>query len=374
MPQPPGGRLGPVGVLTADAGRLTLSPLTPADAALADTLSSPDVPSTGPAMLSAAGAELGPLDGMIVVDTIGLQDLLWMVGDVDLTGEPSNLSQNDTVKTLEQRVFLGTNAGEAEAQQARVAGDAMAAALTRRPSTEAFATAIAQMVNGRHLAIYSADPKTQARLAALGATGSFDPRANTILVSMDGQSNSRTGSYARLITSINITLDETGNAKTKTIVELQNQAPDAPPSVLLGRRYSAEKMGSFSADTSIYLPQRAKKVKVETSSPATTSVTEALGVPVATALLSADSGGDISMIVGSFVTSVADPLEDGYAYRLVVVQQPSVILGTLRVHIQVPDGNRILSAADTMTVGGTTARYEGIPAGPMVFWVRYHPA
>jgi hypothetical protein len=371
IPQAPGGRIGPVGVLSAHAGRLSLEPLAPADATVAGGLDDPDLPTAAPGLLAEASASQGPLNGVILVDSVGLQDLMWMVGDVDVAGRAEPLSQYNTVDTLERQVFTGTDATAAELLQAQLAGDATDSALTRRPSTEAFATAGAQMVNGRHLAFYSTDPRAQRLITQLGAAAEFVRYGNMLAVSWDTTASNRAGSFVNRDTTMNVKLDEHGDARSKTIVELVNDAPAAPPSVLLGRNFAADTVGSWSGETSVYLPRQAENIQVETSSPSDATTTQVLGFPVATAELFADSGGTMSMIVNARIPGAAVRLDSDWSYRLTITPQPSVAPGEVHIRIQVPDGFRVSAASDGLVVGGTTVRYQGTPEGPLVLWVRY---
>lgn len=371
IPQAPGGRIGPVAVLSAHAGRLTLTPPTHADEAIAGTLDDPDLPTAAPGLLASAAVSEGPLNGVILVDTVGLQDLMWMVGDVDVLGRSQPLSQYDTVDTLEREVFTGTDPTAAELAQAQLAGDATTAVLERRPSTEAFATAGAQMVNGRHLAFYSTDPKVQRLIVRLGAEAAFTQRGNLLAVNWNSTADNRAGSFANRVSTLNVTLDAQGNASTKTVVELKNDAPAAPPSVLLGRNFAAEPVGAWRAETSVYLPTGAQQVKVETSSPSDATTTERFGSPVARAELSADSGGTMSMIVKANVPQAATPFNSGWGYQITIVPQPAVTPDEVRLRIQIPDGYRISGSSNRLVIGGTTAHYQGSPEGPLVLWLHY---
>ena len=92
-------------------------------------------------------------------------------------------------------------------QQAAIAGDVSATGLTRHPSTEAFGTASAEMVAGRHLVIYARDPAVQTLLSRLGATGRLVGAGNPLAIVWNTTGIARTGLLLRRPTSVGVTLD-----------------------------------------------------------------------------------------------------------------------------------------------------------------------
>jgi len=372
QPQAPGGRVGPVGVMTATDGRLTLEPMATADSALANTFVSPNVPVDAKAMLAAAAQQgIQGLDGVIVIDTAGLQDLLWAVGDINVGDLKEPLSQNNAVVALDRDVFKGTALAQATARQAALAGELLDGALTLRPSTEAFGTAMAEMVSGRHLAVYSTDPKAQALLARLGAAGIFDTSGNLLSVVMDSTGTNRTGTFVHRPVSVSVTLDGSGTAALRMVMDVTNGSPAAPPSVLLGQSFVDHPVGSFSAEASVYLPANADHITTETSTGTLTGTGKDLGVPLATAALSVKPGESTSLIVGARVKGAATHAGSGWEYVIRIVPQPSATPQPLRVLIRVPSGRSVTSASDGMEIAGTLARYEGMPDGTVTLFVRY---
>lgn len=372
QPQNPGGRVGPVGVMTATDGRLTLEPFAPASGALRNALVSPDFPLDARAMLAAAAEEgTRGLDGVILVDTAGLQDLLWVVGDVTVTALTDPMTQNNAVDALDRDVFLGNAPLPAEDQQATLAGGLLEAAFTRRPSTEAFATGLAEMVNGRHLALYATDRKAQGLLAGLGATGVLDTSGNFLSFALDNTGTNRTGTFVRRPVSVNVTLDDSGTAGLRVVMDVSNDAPLSPASVLLGHPFTQHPVGSFTGDASVYLPRNADRIRGETSQGGATAIEKELGVPVATAPLSLRSGDSTSVSVSARVSGAATRLGSGWVYIIRIVPQPSATPQGLRVLVKVPTGRSVTSATDGMEIAGNVARYAGAPDGAVTLFVRY---
>jgi hypothetical protein len=374
QPMGPGGRVGPVGVLTAEDGLLTLDALTPAAASIGDAGTSPDMPVSAEAMLAAAaGTGIDALNGMIMVDTQGLADLLWLVGDVQTPEWPNSLSQHDIVSIMDTETLQGTDARAADTQQAALANDVLSEALARRPSVEAFGTAMAQLVAGRHLAVYSRDHDVQTLLARLGATGHIVAVGNQLAVAWNTTGDARTGALIRRPMSVSVNLDAQGLARMRTVIDLRNEAPDGPPSVQLGPAFGPEPVGGYNADVGVYLPAAAERITVETSTPTDSGVArdEMLKLPVAVAPLTSPPGGSMAMTVTAQVPRAVTRDGDVSEYRLRITPQPSAVPDVLRVRIKVPEGMEIRAASEGLVVGGTSAQYVGTPEGTLVLIVRF---
>jgi Protein of unknown function (DUF4012) len=372
QPGPLGGRPGPVGVLTGSGGRLRLEPLTPAETVVANAATSPDLPTSAPALMAAfAASGQEPVDGVLTLDSVGLADLLWMAGDVEDAGWTQPLAQDNAVEVVEHRTQAGPDAAAADALQAQVVSGVLQGVLDRRPSVEAFGTGMAQLVRDRHMALYAADRHTQMLLTRLGANGAFEPARDPLAVLLTSTGTNRTGTFVQQSVNTSVVLGTDGGARMKTVVDVENRAPKGPPSTLLGRAFAPTPVGSFQADAQVWLPAGADKIGIETSTPTVTSTTEVDGLPVAQAPLSAVSGDGMAMIVTASAPKVAVHEGDGWLYRIRILPQAAVTPSTYRFSVRIPDGARILSASPGLVRGGTILRYRGSPQGPLVLWVRY---
>ncbi len=281
------------------------------------------------------------------------------------------LSQNNAVDVVEHKTQEGPSPQAADALQAQVVTGLLQGVLGRRPSVEAFGTGMAQLIRDRHMALYAADQRTQTLLSRLGATGAFQPAQDPLALVLNATGDNRTGTFIERNISSSVTLDAQGNAKMKTVIDVENRAPSGPPSTLLGRAFASTPIGSFQADAQLWLPKSAEKIAIETSSPTSTSTTEIDGMPVAQAPISADPGGGMAMIVTASVPGVAVHQEGEWLYRIRILPQTAVTPATVRFSVQIPDGARILSSSPGLVPYGTNLRYRGAPQGPTVLWVRY---
>lgn len=370
---PAGGAVGGVGVLTATDGTMSMDPLTVAPESLSAATESANGSDAAAALLAAAEQEgLGRFDGVILTDSVGLQELLWMTGDADVPGSKDPLTFEDAIVALERDPFLGPDRASGETAQAALGTAVLDSVLGRRPSTEAFASATAGMVADRHLVLYSTTKREQALIRGLGAAGLADLGRNPLAWTATTSAPNLAGTYARWVTTQVVTLTADGSARIKTTVDLQNRAPDGPPSALLGRSFGQERVGAWSADLRLALPKGADHVSGETSTPSDTTVGENDdGSSYLDAGLSADPGSSMSLIVGYQRTGAALVLDGEGSYRMRIVPQPLAYPGIVRIRISLPDGMSVLDASSAFERGGDVVRFDGSPTAPIDLFVRY---
>jgi hypothetical protein len=373
QPAPAGGTIGGVGVLTATDGAMSMGPLGLPDPTLAAATASSRGPDVAAAVLAAASqAGLGPLDGVVLTDTVGLQELLWMTGDVEVAGRKEPLRFETAIPAIEREPFLRPDRAAGEERQAELGTEVLDGALGRRPSTEAFATASSAMAADRHLALFSSTKREQALIRHLGVAGMADPGRNPLAWTATSTASNLAGTYARWVTTQTVMLAEDGSAKVKTTVELRNRAPDGPPSALLGRAFGRERVGAWSADVQVILPSGAKAVTGETSTPTETVVGEdGDGTPYLEAGLAANPGSAMSLIVSYQHPAAALLLDGEGTYRMRVVPQPLAFPGVVRLRIVLPDGTNVLDASEEFERGTDVVRFEGSPSAPIDLFVRY---
>ncbi|MEO8475766.1 MAG: hypothetical protein ABI572_01800 [Actinomycetota bacterium] len=370
---PAGGDVGAVGMLSATDGTMSMGPLTPAPEPMRTATVSPRGPEAAAALLSgAAEAGLGRFDGVILTDSVGLQELLWMTGDAQPVGAKDPLVFEDAVVALEREPFLGPDRAAGETQQATLDAAVLQSALGRRPSTEAFAAAASGMVADRHLVLFSRTKREQVLIRGLGAAGIAELGRNPIAWTATSTASNLAGTFVRWTTTEVVTLETDGTARIKTTVELQDRAPTGPASALLGRAFGTDRIGSWTADLRLMLPKAADGVVGETSTPSETSLgKDDHGDAYLEAQLSADPGSAMSLIVSYRRPSASLVLEGIGTYRLRIVPQPLAYPGVVRLRIVVPDGTNVLEASEEFERGADVVRYEGTPTAPLDLFVRY---
>ena len=369
VPRATGGLISSVGVLTADRGRLSLGPLSPPPAAMAATNSTPDLPTDAVEMLRVAKREkLGPLQGVLLTDSVGLEDMLWMTGSVAPPDLHNPVTMDTGVDVLERRLFLGTDATKATTMAAHVSGDVFRGFLARRPSMEAFAIGMADAISQRHLMIWTTSQNEQGPLKDLGATGAFDPKHASLVVVWRGTADNRAVSFVRRTVVQVVRLNSDGVAVIKTKVELDSNAPKGPRSLLLGTHGT---IGAWSGEATVYLPKTAANVSESATAGGHAGQGTSLGADVVTGAIGVKPGGTASFEADYRQRKAAVSAGGIWTYQLVISPQPSVSPTPMRVRIKIPDGMVIVNKANRLKLVSDTLVYEGAPEAPLTLWVSY---
>ena len=169
-----------------------------------------------------------------------------------------------------------------------------------------------------------------------------------------------------------MSLDEEGTASVETTVTLRNEAPDGPPSILLGSPGDGVPVGWWGADVGVYMPPDAEKVIVQTDEPSFTEVSTELGGPVAEAFLFANSGGKMSATTSYVLpsASVVDA-EDIWTYRIDVRPQASLRPQAIEIEVRLPPGAEIIETSEGLIVEEGVVRWTGEPLEPTTLEISY---
>ena len=397
-PRGTGGFFGYYGTLRADDGAVTLDALRPASTVpdvapvpvppevarrysrfgvrttLYASNYSPDVPTSSRVGLEIAeSAGLGSFDGVVWADTVWMSDVLRAVGPVESAAWPEPLTADNLVDVLNRQTFLIEDAVESDAVQGQIGLDVWRALLERPVEPGAFASAMSTSVASGHFAVYAVDETAQASMSRLGADGAFEPGAQPLAVIWQDVAANRAGYFAGKPVTSTVTLAADGTAAVETTVELRNEAPDGPPSILLGEGAGVT-VGSWGADIEVYMPADAGQVDVETSAPSVIEVGRAFDRRVADCYLYADSGSSMSCTVTYASPGAATQADGVWEYRMQVLPQAALRPSPTSVTISLPEGAVALETAPGTTVEGDTLRWSGEPTVPLELWVRYELA
>ena len=394
-PRGTGGFMGYFGVLEARGGHLHLTKFFPSDGvlvpkpvtapadfkaryarfnALHDLRQAnfcPDLPTTAKVVLQmAAQRGWGEFDGIFLVDTVGLQDLLEATGPVDLPGSGQQLSAANVIQVLGHDVFLLAEKHSNELQGAigRAVWDAVQ---TRSYSATALATALSRSVVERHLQIYSTHRSEEALVTRFGAAGATTLGKNPLAVVWVGISASKVAYFARRSVDQAVTLDTSGTATVTTTLHLMNTAPDAPASELLGDGTSYP-VGTLGMLTSVYLPQKIHGYpEFKSSGPTVTGVEHEFGRPVGLGYLETPSGGRFAWSMTYTVPSAVTETNGVKEYRVDYLPQPMLSPMPISVTIELPAGATVSGTSPGVEVSGTTVTYADSPTTSQSIWVRF---
>ena len=225
------------------------------------------------------------------------------------------------------------------------------------------------------MTIWSTRPRERKVLTRLGAQGRQVTGRSAAAVVWDSVVENHAVVFAQRTVSHTVTLEDDGSARVRTIVELRNEAPDGPPSALLGFPLPAtveepagvNPVGGWAADVRVLLAPKAQNATAETSIPSETQLVKEDGRRWALGRLAADPGDSMALTVAY---RVPDAMRGSDTYTVVIVPQPSFQPPTVLVSIDSPPGTTIVSASRQLEVGSSSARFAGKPTESIVLWVR----
>jgi len=333
---------------------------------------SPDFPTTAGVILDiweAAGRD--SLDGVMAMDPVWMAHVLEAVGPVETPAWPEPLTSANLSDVLHRASFTLPQPDSDRTQEA--IGTALFEALLGRPlPARGLGEALARGAREGHLRVYSAREEEQARFEDLGVAGRVVLPDNPMFVVWQDAVNSRAGYFARKETEVRVTLNPNGSAQVETEVTLANEAPDGPPSILLGQGATGDPVGYFAALVSVYLPEEAEVAEIAVEPGISLGILEQeFGRPVAAELVGAPPGERSSMAVTYEVPEALVRRGDAWEYRLGYLPQPALTPAALQVDIALPPGAEVLDASPGLTASGPALRFQGAPATPTGIWVRF---
>nr|MBA3737945.1 hypothetical protein [Actinomycetota bacterium] len=373
--RPGGGAPATVGVLVVDDGALELEPMTPAAGDLAGIDVSLDWPTTARALMGAAeGSEIGAVDGVILIDAVALQDLVWVSGDVKVKGLPLALSDETTTAALEIDPFLGNDPREAALIHADRVSRILRAFLERRPGVESFALATAAGTRSRHLSLYLPGPEERRLVRSLGLDGRANLKGEGVLpvvATWDTLGSSHVGAFVKTTVLQSATIRPNGSAAVEAEVLFANGAATDPPSVLLGRPVGDLPVGNFAADVTLYLPRAAQRIAAETSRPSPIKVDKDLGLATVSGSIAVRGGESTSLTVTYVVPDIVRTVEGAMEIVVRIVPQPTLAGVRYQLRVALPDGSIIVSASPGLERRGDSATFSGVRGGPVDLEIRF---
>ncbi|MGH2656332.1 MAG: DUF4012 domain-containing protein [Actinomycetota bacterium] len=333
---------------------------------------SPDFPTTAGVILEMwEAASRDPLDGVMALDPVWMAHVLEAVGPVETPAWPEPLTSANLSDVLHRQTFTLPQPDSDRTQEA--IGTNLFEALLERPlPPRGLGEALARGAREGHLRVYSVREEEQARLEDLGVAGRVVLPDNPLFVVWQDAVNNRAGYFARKEAEVRVTLNGDGSARVETEVTLLNEAPDGPPSILLGQGATGDPIGYFAAFVNVYLPAEAAVTEsaVEPGVPLGI-VEQEFGHPVAMELVGAPPGEQASMTVAYEVPEALVRRGDVWEYRLGYLPQPTLTPAGLRVEIAMPAGAEVVGASPGLTATGPALEYQASPTAPTGIWVRF---
>jgi hypothetical protein len=375
VPRPGGGAPSTVGVLSANDGSVELESVTPAPRAMITAAVSIDWPRTARALMDAAEASgITDIDGVILVDAVALEDIVWAIGDVDAEGVPLALSDRTTVTALEIDSFLGNAPSRTAQRHADRVSAILRALLDRRPGVESFALATAAAARDRHLSIYLPGRAERRIVRALGLDGRARLAGDgtiPVVPTWSAIGSAHVGALIQTTVRQTVRIRDDGSAAVDAEILFENDAGTDPPSVFLGRPVGGIPVGTFAAHVTLSLPSGAREIAAETSRPSPIEMGQDLGLVTVTGSVAVRGGESATLTVRYVVPDVVRTVDGVNRVLLRVLPQPTLTGVRFEIRVVVPDGSSIASTSPALRGSGSSAVFAGIRGGRVDLEVRF---
>jgi uncharacterized protein DUF4012 len=198
-----------------------------------------------------------PVDGVISVDVVALQELVQVLGPVTVPQINEVLSGNSTVDILLSKLYRDfPDDNETRREALGSAAKAVASRLDRGGFAygEA-ATHLAQAVRERHVMMWSAVPGEQQSLDSSGLTGAFSKSAAPILAAVENIGANKLDYYLSVSQDIDLSFQGPLVAGTLTVTISNPTMVDDLPAYVVGPNEGlAVDAGTYRALVSTWLP------------------------------------------------------------------------------------------------------------------------
>lgn len=395
-----GGLIGFYGILSASDGRLRLTrtgPITdpfprplrePVDAPdwfeesygpqsaqiePAQTNSSPNFPVVAEVLLDMfTRAGEGRLDGMIMMDPVALSDMMRATEPITVAGSNKAIDSENVEEVLMHDSYLVLESGSQQnAFLSKVVEKFWGYIAEGDFEPEVLADGLAQAIKSQHVRIYMRDEQDDNAMEAAGAAGdytAFDP--NVQIAFHNNYSANKVDYYTRRSIDSRIELLDGGDARITTEVTIENEAPDGPPSLLLGpfKKFRPnDPPGMNHMLFNVLLPNKSKVLSFDKGKgPQEVREFRDDEHPVAWDIVNVPPGKKAVIRIRYLVDGAYEPADDGTTFSFTAFPQPSVVPDSVRLTVAAPEGFELTetNAEGEVTVS-TTYEQEGVLDGPV---------
>lgn len=392
-----GGFLGAFGIMTADAGKITLEQFVdntnlpvvdpPVEASAEfkahydrfgsrffwpNSNMTPDFPTAARIISTMWEQETGRgVDGVMAIDAVGLNNLLGLVGAIDVPPIGPVDSSNFLRVALNEVYVLFPEKEDRSKFLIEVGQQVYGKVLRGEFSNPAAQLgSLAGMAEGKRLQIWS--PGAQEKLEALGLAGELRPPAkgDYLLVVGQNAAGNKVDYYARRRISLSIELDNTPGYRRQVEIRTDNYSPASGlPRGLIGP------FGDLSD------PAGLNRSYLTLFTPGGTTLLEARKNGVATNQIEEHTErglvGFSNMVETPALTSstlsftTRGTMTESGVYRLRAQHQPGLTPDALELEIVLPRGAVLLEATEGMTVDGRRVKWKGFLGRDKEFEVRF---
>jgi len=320
---------------------------------------SPDFPTSARVLLNLYRAAGGRhVDGVMALDAVALDALLDATGPI-YVGE----------RQLERGSFLSTALVDSYQGSAEVrTGELLAGAregwrrLRQGADLVAVGRALGTAARSGHIRAFAVDTPTQAALTAARIAGAVArPAGDYLLVVAQNAGGNKLDYYLRARVDATVRLDWAGNAVTRSVLELHNNAPRTGlASYAAGVQEPGARPGMNRSYLSVYAARNARMLAFEAGTQRTAESAEELGHPVFSWFHAVPPQASRRATLRISAPGVVRPQKGGlWTYRLLVQSQPQLNPPKLALAVTLPRGACLRRVeGESPQVRGSIVRYQ----------------
>lgn len=204
-----------------------------------------------------------PIDGVIAVDVVAVQQLLVATGPVDVNGQEVSADNVTSYLLHDQYVGLTDNAADA-GDRTDALGQLARAVLSQLQGQSVDLTTLAKSMSGavagRHLMVWSADPTDEAAWQAAGVSGSLTPQS--LAVSLINVGSNKLDPYVPVHVSVSTRADGVNTAVTVTVTTPNTTPPGESQFIAGPAPGSSLPYGAYTGLVTVNLPGPAGQVSM----------------------------------------------------------------------------------------------------------------
>ncbi|HEX6476109.1 MAG TPA: DUF4012 domain-containing protein [Acidimicrobiales bacterium] len=209
---------------------------------------------TGPIAAQLWGSSAtGHVDGAILVDVEGLQQLMTATGPVDVNG--TTVTPDNVVPLLMNGQYQGLTSGVTDQTNRRellgsLSRSTFQALESGGANLKTLATGLARAANGRHIIVWTAAPNVQGEWQTAGAAGQME--SNDVLAGLVNFAGNKLDWFLKVSNTLQVQ-PGAGYTDVTITMHLSNQTPNGQPSYVAGVGSPNE----YSAVAAVSLPASA---------------------------------------------------------------------------------------------------------------------
>jgi hypothetical protein len=341
---------------------------------------SPDFPTVG-AIITQLYPESGgsELDGVIALDPAGFAALLELTGPITVEGFSGELTPENAEQVLLHDQYLDNDQADREAfleAAIRTLFDHLTSG--DLPGPRVISAALAPMVDGRHVQLFSTHDGEQRFFESIGADGSVErTEADGIGMVSQNYDGNKIDYFLRRSLTYDVTWDpDTGAIEGTVEVRLENLAPATglPHAVIgWGGDLSANQLpvadGENLAYVSLYSAAPLSDITVDGEPAEVNRAVSDLGYQAYDVYVRIPSQG-----VKAVRARVRGQIEPGRRYAVEVLRQTTATPDQLTVRVAVPPGWKLVPRSGTAPAeGGSTAVLQVDASAPVALALEAEP-